>query len=153
GLARAERSSDLLVGQPGHHSLHHFPLARRERLETAPKALTLRPMVASGAIAFQRSLDGIEELLFAERLGQKLDRAGFHRLHGHRDVTVSRDEDDGNTDPSVRHPLLEIETAQARHPHVEHNATGSVSAFAAEELMGGGEGFDANADRSKKVIE
>src|SRR5437762_1071316 len=40
------------------------------------------------AVAGERLLNGIEQILVAEGLGQKRHGPGFHRLHGHRDIAV-----------------------------------------------------------------
>jgi hypothetical protein len=56
---------------------------------------------------------GIEHVLLAKRLGQKIDRAGFHRLHRHGDVAVCRRE-------------VERKSALSLQPYVQHHARGSV---------------------------
>src|SRR3546814_2680310 len=60
-------------------------------------------------------LYGIEQGLIADRLGQKIDRAGFHRLHRHGDVAVPGQEDDGFGNTRRGQMLLEVEPARARH--------------------------------------
>jgi len=51
--------------------------------------------------------------LIAERLGQELDRSTLYRPDGHRDVTVSGDENDRNLNVRRRELSLKIETALA----------------------------------------
>ena len=73
-----------------------------------------------------------------ERLGEKLDRAGLHRTHGHRNVAVPGDEDDRESDTCFRDLVLKRQSAHARQPHVEHEAARCVGPlrlheFAAEE--------------------
>jgi len=40
--------------------------------------------------AIDRGSNGVEKVLSAKRLGQKLDRTGFHGPNRHRDVAVTR---------------------------------------------------------------
>jgi hypothetical protein len=63
--------------------------------------------------------------LIAERLDQELDRSSLYRPDGHRDVTVSGDEDDWNLNVRCREVSLEIEATSARQPDIEHKAGGS----------------------------
>ena len=72
------------------------------------------------AVAFDGRLDGIQQVLVAERLGQKLARSVLHRAHAHGNVAMTRDEDDGNGVAEYSQFALEIQPAQAGQPHVEH---------------------------------
>src|SRR4029077_9425373 len=47
-----------------------------------------------GTIAGKAKLNGVEEVLIAERFGQELDGTALHCLDGHRDIAVPGDEDD-----------------------------------------------------------
>ena len=46
-------------------------------------------VLAGAPIAFDGLLNCSQQILLVERLGQKLDRAGFHRLHGSRDIAMA----------------------------------------------------------------
>jgi hypothetical protein len=46
------------------------------------------------AVFCQAVLNRGKQILIAKRLGQKLHRAGFHRPHRHRNITVAGDEND-----------------------------------------------------------
>src|SRR3546814_4390475 len=74
-----------------------------------------------GNVAFDPRGYGIEQGLIADRLGQKIDRAGFHRLHRHGDVAVPGQEDDGFGNTRRGQMLLEVEPARARHSYVERS--------------------------------
>ncbi len=69
--------------------------------------LTLAPAV-------NRLLDGVEEVFIAERFRQEFARAGFHGAHGHRDVAVTGDENDGKPNIDLGEFLLQLKTAEAR---------------------------------------
>jgi hypothetical protein len=43
---------------------------------------------------------------------------------------------------------LQVETAEPREPHVEHQARRAIDALAVEEGLGGGERLDREADRA-----
>jgi len=70
------------------------------------------------AIAFYRQRDGIQQVLVAEGLGEKLHGPSLHRLHRHRDV--AGDEDDREVHLGCGQLALEVESAESRQPHVEH---------------------------------
>jgi len=63
------------------------------------------------AIALKRRGDRIQHVLIAKRLGQKIDRAGFHGLDRHGDVAVAGHEYDRNSDVRLGELGLEIEAA------------------------------------------
>jgi len=86
----------------------------------------LHPLLALRTVTCQRLLDGVEQVLVAERLGEKLDCPGFHRLHHHRHVAVASDENDWDVNLGFGQLALEVESAQPRQPHVEHQAGGRV---------------------------
>src|SRR5690242_16830068 len=54
--------------------------------EALPESGQLRLIFPPCTIARETELDGVEEILIPERLGQELDGTSLHRLHGHRDV-------------------------------------------------------------------
>jgi len=72
----------------------------------------------------ERSRDGLEQSRLLERLFQKIDRAGFHRLHRNRDITMSRQDDDRHVDAAFGHRRLHLETIHVRHPDIEDDAAG-----------------------------
>src|SRR5262245_29996928 len=64
----------------------------------------------------------IKQVLLAHRLGQELDRSGFHGPHRHRDIAMSGDENDGNMNIVPDQFRLEIEAAHTRKPDVQDQA-------------------------------
>src|SRR5215218_6239328 len=59
GLARAQLARDLLVEPPCHHTRHHVPLPRRERVKPAAQGRALRPLLARLAVAGERLVNGV----------------------------------------------------------------------------------------------
>ena len=76
----------------------------------------------AGTIASEAGLDGIEEILIAERLGEKLDGTALHRLHAHRDVAMRRHEDDREW--PVRRGQLALKLKPASAPAILRRAPG-----------------------------
>src|SRR6266403_5754224 len=74
------------------------------------------------AISRDAQLNRVQQVLIAERLGQKLDRSSLYRLDGQRDVAISGDEDDRNVNIRRRELSLKIQTTSARQPDIEHEA-------------------------------
>ena len=72
-------------------------------------------------------VDGSHQYIGLERLRRKVERVGFHRLHGHRDVAVAGDEDDRNIGPAGE-PPLQLEAAESLEFHIEHEAAGNCRA-------------------------
>src|SRR5262249_32621639 len=93
------------------------------------------------------------QVLLAQRLGQEFDRTGLHGAHAHRDVAVSRDEDDRNADIVPDQLSLKIEAAQTRKPDVEDKTAGHVRTLALEKLCGRIEQLHMQADRAQKAAE
>ncbi len=53
---------------------------------------------------------------------------------------------------SVGQLTLELETAEARQPDVEHETSGNVGPLAAEEILRGREGLDMQAYRADQAL-
>src|SRR6202047_2719395 len=119
-LADTDVVGDLLVEAASHHQGQHFTLARSESLEPRPQRCDRLFVLQPRAISREAQLDRVQQVLIAERLGQKLDRSSLYRLNGHRDIAVSGDEDDRNVNIRRRELSLKIETASAGQPDIEH---------------------------------
>src|SRR5262249_367666 len=76
--------------------------------------------------ATYRLPDGIEEVFVTERLRQEFDSAGFHGAHGHGDIAVPGDENDGQLHAKLGQLLLQIKTTEARELDIEYQAAGSI---------------------------
>jgi hypothetical protein len=89
-----------------------------------------------------RPLNGVQQVLGLEGLGEKIDRPALHGLDAHRDVDVTRDEHDRHSSPPRCQRLLQFEPGEAGHPHIQHQAARTAVPFAREELSGRGERLD-----------
>ena len=98
------------------------------------------------AIALDRVPNGVEQVLVAEGLRQKLDGAGFHGPDRHGNVAVAGEEDDGQRRVRVGELALEIQPAQPRQAHVEHEASRRVGAPGTHERLSAGEDLDEEPD-------
>ena len=67
----------------------------------------------ASSIAREGELNGVEQILFAKRLGQELDCAGLHGLYAHRYVSVSGDENDREVDACLGQVGLEFQPAHS----------------------------------------
>src|SRR5438270_1606396 len=93
-LADPELAGDLLVEPAGDDEAQDLSLAGGQGLKACPQFGEAHLVGAADAVLFKRDTDRIEQILVAERLGQKLDGARLHRPHRHRDVAIAGDEDD-----------------------------------------------------------
>src|ERR1700704_6363580 len=94
GLASAQLAGDLLVEKTCDDPRQHVSLTGSEGCVATTHLAALAALRAYRAIALDRVSNGVEQILLAERLRQKLHRAGFHGPDGHGDVAVAGEEDD-----------------------------------------------------------
>jgi len=80
---------------------------RSVRLRCGRCDLALRHLAGT----VKRLLDGVEQVLVAERFRQEVDGPGFHGPHRHRDVAVTREENNGHRHMSLGQFLLQIKPA------------------------------------------
>jgi HSP20 family molecular chaperone IbpA len=121
-LAHAEIHRDDLVRLPARDALHDLGLARRQQRDAGPNRILLGARLAPLAIALERLVDAVDEILVAERLLNEVGRSRLHRRHGHRHVTVPGNENDRDLGTLVVQTLLQLETAQPRHADVGDQA-------------------------------
>ena len=75
----------------------------------------------------------------------------IHRLHGHRDVGVRRDEDDRQLPVRRGKLALKLKTASPRHSHVEHQASRTVRRLGIQEIGNGRKLLGIQADRAQQT--
>src|SRR6202451_465802 len=114
---------DLLVEKTRNYQLQHFLLARRESIDSRANSPYFRRTLPQLTVAGNRFLNGVQQILTANRLRQELIRTFFHGAHRHRDVAMTGNEDNRNLNIGRAQLELKIEAAQPRHPYVE-NKTG-----------------------------
>src|SRR5215813_12639922 len=150
-LLYPEFSGNLFVEQSGSHVLHHITFPGGERIEPALEVTDLFMPATGNAVPFERLLNGIEQILFPDRLRQELCSTGFHRPHAHRDIGMTREKNNRNIRARVGDPFLKIQPAEPGHPYVEDEAGWPVDMCAAEEFLGGGEHLYSQSDRANQV--
>jgi hypothetical protein len=135
-LADAELARNDFIRCPFRHEVENLPFASRKCLEACPHGVMPTQLLANGAVTRERFLYAIEQLVLAERLLEKIERAMLHGFDGHRDVAVSGDEDDGRDRAASVELLLEIETAHAGHADIEQEAA-RLSGIVVRQKRGG----------------
>src|SRR5262249_55259481 len=118
----------------GHDLEHDLTLAAGERVKTLSQSIQGLLTLPPGPVASKSSLDGLDEVLITERFRQELHGAALHRLHGHRDIGVRCDEDDGHLPVRRGKVALKLETASSRHSHVEYQASRPVPRRGLQEI-------------------
>src|SRR5437763_15596866 len=111
--------------------------------------LVLSPL----AVALERSSDRVQHVLIAKRLGEKIDSAGFHGLHRHRDVAVPGHEYDRSMDVRLGELGLEVESGEPRQSDIEQEAGCHIGKLAAQQGRGRTERLDLEAGRSKQAAQ
>src|ERR1700692_2703472 len=110
-LAYAELTRDLFVHQARRDEADDLLFARRQGLEMGTHVANRLVLGAPRAVAFERNLNRIEEVLIAKRLVEELDGSGLHGPHGHRDIAVAGDENDRNANIGFGEFGLKVEPA------------------------------------------
>jgi hypothetical protein len=126
-LGYAQFARNLLIQYAGDNPLHDFLLACGQRFIAPPQVMNFRLLLSGTPIAFDSLPNRFEEILLLDWLGQKLNRARFHCLHGGWDVAMACEKDDWDVQPQLRHSLLEMKPAQSRELQVQYETTWSVS--------------------------
>ena len=105
------------------------------------------------AAAVNRLLDGVEQVLVAERFRQEFAGPGFHGAHRHRDVAVTGDENNGNRRIDLGQFLLQIKTTESRELDIEHQAAGGVWTLAGQKLVRRGKRLDVQPRGADKIAQ
>jgi hypothetical protein len=93
-LRDAQRVCDLLVQAAGDDQIEHRTLARAQAREQRADAQRLVADLALRCLRCKRGLDRLEQGCGLYRLGQEIDRTGFHRPHAARNICVATQEND-----------------------------------------------------------
>ena len=139
--------SDFLVRPARNNQLQDLPLALRESLETRAQCRGIGLRLTCSAIAFERLLNRIEQILIPKGLGEKLHSARLHRAYGHRNVAIPGNENDGDRDVRACQFVLKVEPAQAGQTHIQHQTAGSRWSLLMQEILRRFERFRAQSDR------
>ena len=127
----------------------HLQLARGQASDPRPRLRRLVLKLRSPRMLRQRLLHGIQEHGLVHRFGEELEGALLHGLHRHGDVAVARHQDDRRSEAILAELLHQFEAGEARHAHVEDQATGHVGELRIEELLRRMVGLGLDADRPR----
>src|SRR5216117_1970683 len=93
-LGSGELHRDLPVELPDDDACEQLTLPRREGVDAALELLPLGGFRLAPAALGQRARDGVEKLAIITQLLEEVHGASLHCPDGHRDVTVTSEEDD-----------------------------------------------------------
>jgi Histidine kinase-, DNA gyrase B-, and HSP90-like ATPase len=152
-LADVEIVRNLLVHAPADDKRHDLSFARRQRAKALMQFRHGLGVAAPGTVALDPQLDGIEQFLIMEWLGQELNRSGLDRPHRHRNVAVSGDEHDRKLNAGVGQLALKIQSAAPRQSDIQHQATGRVGSLVLQELLGRPERLHFQVDGAQQACK
>src|SRR5882672_1107733 len=98
-------------------------------------------------------MDRIEQILVPEGLGKKFNRTGFHGLHRHRNISMTGDKNNRNSDAGINQLMLKVQTVDSGKSHVQNQATWRIRALTAEEFLRCSEGFRTQANRLEHAMD
>jgi hypothetical protein len=148
-LAYPEVEGDLLAEAPPRHFTQD--LAVRQRLQAFDVAPDDQGVGPSRRVERNAGDHRIEQRLVAHRLGEKIDGARLHRLHRHRNITMSSQEDDRLRIAALRQMVLQVKAARPRHAHVKDQAAGAVQYVGVGHFTGRGETHRLKARREDQL--
>src|SRR5262249_49678902 len=129
---------------------HYFLFPRRQACVTISDGGRARVGRAPSVVTFDRGRDGVDHVLIAKRLWQKVDSASFHRTDRHGDVAMARNQDNGQMNAKSIASRLEIESADAGQPNIENDATRRVIFATVKKLPNRGISAHIEADSREK---
>lgn len=148
-----QRMGDLLVEEPLDHLLHDLGLTRREGPGEGFECGHTRALGAARPIPIDRDGDRVQHVLIAERLGQKIERAGLHGLDTHGNVAVTGHEDDRHAIAQGDQLRLQIEAAGSGQPDIQNQAARAIRQGGGEQVVRRSEGQRIESDRPEQVLQ
>src|ERR1700722_9617441 len=149
----SDLSRDLLVEHACDHHSDDLTLSGAQRVEAFAQHCELRLLLASHPVPSQSRMNGIQEILVVEGLGEKLHGPRLHGSYRHRDVVMRSDENDRNLNIGFGELALQSESADPRQPDIEDEATGHVWKIACEELLCGSERLHLQTYGSDEALD
>src|SRR5262249_55212693 len=147
----ADVVSNLFAEAAAHHLYHDLALPRAQRSEAVFQARQRLLTLPAYPVARKAELDGVKQILVAERLCEELDGAPLHRLNRHGNIAMSRDEDNRKVSFGSGEFLLEVEAALTGQPDIEHQAHRSGGWFGLQKVSNGCKQLTINTERSQQA--
>jgi hypothetical protein len=111
-FTRTQFRRNLLIQQSAGHKREYFPFARSQRIITALQLASLCTLRQLTSMLFDPALNGFEQILFFDGLGQELQRSALHCADRHWDISVASDKNYGQINLGFGELLLKIQAAQ-----------------------------------------
>src|SRR5467141_2612690 len=134
-FAGPQLKSDLLIEHSRNYQGHNLTLACSQSRVALSQFGKTTLLLARHTVAIQSLANRIQQVLVLERLGQELHGTGFHGFHRHRDISVTGDEDDGDSDARVSQLALQVETVNSGKAHVQDKAAWPFRWLVAQEFF------------------
>jgi hypothetical protein len=119
---RTQLSGNLLVQHTSNNELHHFELARCEKIKKLSRLIFFRGLAPLVCGASQSALNALKQLVSSEWLWKKIDRASFHRPSAHRNIPVACYEDELLLAAALNQGFLKIDAIKTRHPNIDNHS-------------------------------
>src|SRR5271165_781921 len=94
--------------------------------------------MARGLVSLEGLVHRVQEIAVQEGLQQKLNSTGLHGPHRDWHIAVTGNKNYRNLSVGLRHPLLEVEPAEVRKPHIQHQTAWLLRLGARQEPTRGG---------------
>src|SRR5215470_16187998 len=92
-------------------------------------------MFTTCPVALDRSRDRVQKILLPKWFGEEIDGTGLHGSHRHRNISMSGDKNNRNSNVGLCQLGLEVETAQSRQSDIEHEAAWNIGTLGREKLL------------------
>lgn len=142
-FAGSDRIGYLFVQETRNDPRKQFSFTRCQRFKALPQLCNFGFLCTSGKVSLQPLLNCIEQLLVTEWLGEEFNRSRLHSPHGHGNVAMGTDENDGNVNVGFSQFALKIKSTDARQPYIEYQATRYIRTLASQELPCGTKSLDS----------
>ena len=145
------------VGEPGDHlpdALHREGVADQARFDlvAAFEAVAQVAHLDDEAALLERAAHDFDEILGRKRLLDEVVGAVLHRLHGHRDVAVAGDQDDGQFGVDGLHLAQEGHAVHARQADVADDDAAEVLLQPALALFGAADALGRDAFELQRLL-
>ena len=144
-------AATCLFSNPLHDQAHHFALTWGQLLVTGTYLGQLRALGERLPISGQGLLDGSQQLLIVEWLGEKFHGACLHGSHRGGNIALAGNKNDGKGTVRRGQLALEINPAQSGQTHVEHQARRLGRRFPSEKFGSRSKSFNPQTDRANKA--